>query len=197
MTSSTSLCSARTSILVLVAAAAVSACGDEVTAPPEPAAPEPARLGVGTPQGVDVAAERTGSVEVTILDAQGMRVPGSTATVTLELAPNPHGASAIGTLTAEAVDGVATFDDVQISRAGSDFVLSANAGGLSGTSDPFDVRLRFSSISVGNTMTCGLSHAGDAYCWGANQTGGLGTGHSGEDHARHTPASPSLRHPGR
>lgn len=36
--------------------------------------------------------------------------------------------------------------------------------------------ITFSSISSGNTHTCALTTAGDAYCWGSNSSGELGLG---------------------
>lgn len=36
--------------------------------------------------------------------------------------------------------------------------------------------ISFASVSAGSAMTCGLSTAGQAYCWGSNPWGALGTG---------------------
>jgi hypothetical protein len=138
-------------------------------------AQEPAFVLVEVPTG-DVAAGLPLSVTVTVEDALHNRVLLPSLGVTLALLPNNQNAMLIGTLATDAVDGVATFSDVSVSRAGRRFVLSAAAGSVSGTSPPFDVRLRLSSISVGSVMACGLAPSGDAYCWGRNRAGGLGTG---------------------
>lgn len=134
---------------------------------------KPARLVVGTP--ADAAAGLSITVLVTIQDALQNTVVGSSLDVTLALEPNDQGATLLGTTTTTAVDGIATFDAAQISRAGRGFVLSATAGELVASSAPFDVRLRLTSVSAGNAMACGLAPLGDAYCWGRNRTGGLGT----------------------
>lgn len=42
--------------------------------------------------------------------------------------------------------------------------------------------LRFTSLSAGYNHTCALSTGGDAYCWGDNRSGWLGTGVSGDVH---------------
>jgi alpha-tubulin suppressor-like RCC1 family protein len=41
--------------------------------------------------------------------------------------------------------------------------------------------LAFTSLSVGGFQVCGLTAAGAAYCWGANDSGQLGNGISGDD----------------
>lgn len=159
---------------------AAAACSNG-TDPGDP----PADLLVSAPQG-DLAPGLPVSLTVTVQDAGGNRVRGSTVPVTLALRPNAQGARADGTITVNAVDGVATFTDVRVSRAGRGFAVEASAGSLSGVSPLFDVRLRLSSISVSSAMTCGVSPLGDAYCWGRNATGGLGIGSGRGDRARPT-----------
>ncbi len=61
--------------------------------------------------------------------------------VTLALGANPGGATLSGTLTVNARDGVASFSDLAIDRAGSGYTLTATATGFdSATSQAFDVR---------------------------------------------------------
>jgi len=170
----------RTSAGLIAIALTVNACGQDTTAV---TIGPPAQLVVGLPQG-DVAAGLPLSVVVAINDAHGDRVHGPTFDVTLALEPNPQGATLSGTLTQTALDGIATFSDVHISRAGRSFALSATGNSISASSPRFDVRLRLTSVTVGNGMACGLALSGDAYCWGRNQTGGLGNGTSGTDRAR-------------
>jgi regulator of chromosome condensation (RCC1) repeat-containing protein/Regulator of Chromosome Condensation (RCC1) repeat protein len=166
------------SLIVWVTIAAACSNG---TDPGDP----PANLLVSAPQG-DLAPGLPVSLTVTVQDAAGNRVGGSTIAIALAMRPNAQGAKADGTITVNAVDGVATFTDVRLSRAGRAFAVEASAGSLSGVSPFFDVRLRLSSISVTSAMACGLSPLGDAYCWGRNATGGLGIGRGGADRARPT-----------
>lgn len=61
--------------------------------------------------------------------------------VTLALGANPGGAKLSGTLTVNARDGVASFSDLAINRAGSGYTLTATAAGFNSvTSNAFDVR---------------------------------------------------------
>jgi hypothetical protein len=78
-------------------------------------------------------------VRVSARDALGS--PASfTGTVTVSLAVNPGGAVLSGATTATAVNGVATFPNLSLDRAGFGYVLRATAEGLTAAmSDPFDV----------------------------------------------------------
>jgi hypothetical protein len=65
----------------------------------------------------------------------------SSASVSLALATNPGGGTLGGTLTAKAVNGVATFNDLSLTRAGSGYSLAASSAGLTGaTSTTFSVK---------------------------------------------------------
>jgi alpha-tubulin suppressor-like RCC1 family protein len=48
--------------------------------------------------------------------------------------------------------------------------------GCSSVPVPVKGNIQFKSLSAGLEFTCGISTAGDAYCWGDNQRGQLGTG---------------------
>jgi hypothetical protein len=81
----------------------------------------------------------TPPVQVAIVDAEGRVVTNATNKVTIALADNTQG-QLIGTLTVHAVNGIATFSDLQISLAGSGYSLVATADGLtSAASTPFSV----------------------------------------------------------
>ncbi|WP_224240688.1 Ig-like domain-containing protein [Hyalangium gracile] len=68
-------------------------------------------------------------LEVILQDADGNRASGNTGAVTLELASAPEGAQLEGTLTVNAVDGVARFTDVvSIKKAGEGYSLRATSG---------------------------------------------------------------------
>ena len=83
------------------------------------------------------------AVTVTLSDAFGNTATGSTAAVTIAIAANPATGTLSGTLTRNAVNGVATFNDLSIDHAGTGYTLSAASPGLqTATSSAF-------SISVG------------------------------------------------
>jgi hypothetical protein len=93
-----------------------------------------------------------GGVSVAIQDGFGNTVPGSTAPVTIALGSNPGNATLSGTLTLAAVNGVATFRDLSIDRAGSGYTLVASSRSLQpATSAAFDVQ----PVIVGNTAAFG------------------------------------------
>ncbi|HEX5632446.1 MAG TPA: Ig-like domain-containing protein, partial [Gemmatimonadales bacterium] len=101
----------------------------------------PARLGfVVQPTTVTAGSPITPSVQVEVLDDRGNRVTASQASVTLSLAANPGGATLSGTLVRSAVEGVATFEGLQLDRSGTGYRLAANAPNLTAaTSATFDV----------------------------------------------------------
>jgi hypothetical protein len=79
-------------------------------------------------------------IEVALQDADGATVRGATSAVTLVLASGPAAAELAGTLTVNAVDGVARFSDLRINKAGSGYSLRATSGSLgAATSVTFDV----------------------------------------------------------
>jgi uncharacterized repeat protein (TIGR03806 family) len=80
------------------------------------------------------------AVKVTVQDAGGATVTGSSAAVTLAIGSNPAGGTLAGTLTANAVNGVATFANLSINNPGTGYTLTAAASGLSGaTSAAFNI----------------------------------------------------------
>ena len=68
---------------------------------------------------------RAFSVEVAAEDVWGNIDPTFTGSVTLSLASNPGGAALGGTLTASAVNGIATFPGLTINKPGSGYSLQA------------------------------------------------------------------------
>jgi hypothetical protein len=100
--------------------------------------PAPARL-VFTSQPSRVMIGDPISVRITAQDSAGMPLPDFTGPVTVALDSNPGAASLGGTTQVNAVDGVATFGDLSIDKAGSGYTLQASASGIQATSAPFDV----------------------------------------------------------
>lgn len=78
-------------------------------------------------------------IQVDILNSDGSLASGSAASVTISLAPNAANGSLSGTTTVNAVNGVATFNDLTINRAGLGYMLVASSPeGASATSKAFD-----------------------------------------------------------
>jgi hypothetical protein len=103
-------------------------------------------------------------VRVRVLDASGNLFTGA-VTVTLALT-HSNGAPLRGVTSVASTDGVATFRDLRIEKAGAGYVLDASAGSLAGaTSNPFDVthgapaKLRFVDQPVATTAGRPISPA--------------------------------------
>jgi hypothetical protein len=101
-----------------------------------------------------VSTQPLGNVRVTILGADGRVATGTRYQVTITLSSSDTAAHLAGTTTVETTTGVATFPDLAIARAGTDFHLVASATGLeSAVSDPFVIltgpaaQLRFDAIA--------------------------------------------------
>jgi hypothetical protein len=91
------------------------------------------------PGNIVAGANFSPDVSVTVRDAQGNVATGFTGSVTLAFATSPSGAAFIGTPTANAVAGVATFSGLSVNRAGA-YQLSATSANLAtATSASFNV----------------------------------------------------------
>ncbi|MBK8070287.1 MAG: S8 family serine peptidase [Rhodanobacteraceae bacterium] len=106
----------------------------------QPTAGPPAQLAIGTQPGNTAAgAAITPAITVNILDAAGVQTT-SNADVTLAIGTNPGSGTLAGTTTVAAVNGVATFSNLSIDKAGTGYTLAASSVGLTGdTSDPFNI----------------------------------------------------------
>ena len=127
----------RLPIAMLAAALALTGCGSDGSGPGQ----EATQLSFTVEPGTGTAGQAISpAVQVSVLDASANLVPGAGNAVTLSLGPNSGGASLSGSVTGNAVDGVATFSDLTVSKAGTDYTLIASAAGLTAaTSTPFDV----------------------------------------------------------
>ena len=103
-----------------------------------------------------------GAVRILLLDAEG-RTSRSGAMVTMELSSADPEAHLLGTKTANASDGVATFSDLNVARAGTGFRLVAKVTGLDdAVSRAFDVvpgaathlRITYNGISANVYPRC-------------------------------------------
>jgi Tol biopolymer transport system component/alpha-tubulin suppressor-like RCC1 family protein len=85
------------------------------------------------PASVEVGAVVSPPIQVAVQDALGNVVPGAADAVTLALGANSTGARLVGNTTVQAIDGIATFDDVRVDRVGNRYTLVATAPGLAST----------------------------------------------------------------
>jgi hypothetical protein len=101
----------------------------------------PAKLAFSVqPSAATAGTALTPAVQVTVQDALGNTVTSATTPVTLAIGANPGGGTLAGTATKSAVNGVASFFDLSLDRAGTGYTLTAAAGGLaSATSAAFNI----------------------------------------------------------
>lgn len=156
-----------TTRLSLVVALGVSlyACGDGPTRPQ----PQATRLAVVVePSRTEGTVAISPSPQVAVLDQFGNVDATATTPITVSLGANPGGTTLAGTVTTNAVAGVATFGDLRLGHPASGYTLVATAPGLSSdTSAAFDIKLTFVQLDAGNSHTCGVTIVAAAYCWGA------------------------------
>jgi len=108
----------------------------------------------------------TPAITVQIQDAAGNLVSTSTASVTLAIATNPGGGTLGGTLTVNAVAGVATFNNLSINNVGTGYTLSATSASLTAaTSNAFNItsaaatKLAFYQQPSNTTVSTAISPA--------------------------------------
>ncbi|MBE7454169.1 MAG: hemagglutinin [Kofleriaceae bacterium] len=104
------------------------------------------------------------ALQVEARDALGNLDPTFTGAVTITIAANPGSATLAGTTTVDAVDGVATFDDLSLDRAASGYRLAASATGFgTGLSSTFAVLpaapARLAVAQQPSTATAGVAIA--------------------------------------
>lgn len=98
------------------------------------------------------------AVTVAIEDAANAVVTSATDAITLAIGTNPGGGTLSGTLTVNAVNGVATFSDLSIDAVGNGYTITASASSLTeATSDPFDVTSLPPPPSTEQTIVSGTS----------------------------------------
>ena len=82
----------------------------------------------------------TPTIQVVALDSLGQTDTSFNSNITVALSANPGGAVLSGTKTVAAVNGVAAFGDLTVSKAANGYTLSATAPGLgTATSASFNV----------------------------------------------------------
>jgi uncharacterized repeat protein (TIGR01451 family) len=123
--------------LIALASGLTSATSD----PLDITAPAASRLEFGQqPSDTSAVAAITPPVTVRALDSSGNLITSFSGNVTISIGTNPVGGSLSGTTTVAAVNGVATFSNLRIDKAGNGYTLLASAAGLtSATSASFDI----------------------------------------------------------
>jgi hypothetical protein len=97
------------------------------------------------------------TVSIAAEDSGGFTDLTFTGQVTIALANNPGGGSLGGTLTVNAVKGVATFSNLQLNIAATGYTLVASSGGLpSVTTNPFNVTAGHATQLVVTTQPGGV-----------------------------------------
>jgi hypothetical protein len=71
-------------------------------------------------------------VQVTARDAYGNTATGFNGSMTMAIGRNPSGGTLTGTRTVTAVNGVGTFSDLKIDRAGNGYTLTVAGSGVAG-----------------------------------------------------------------
>ena len=98
------------------------------------------------------------AVQVTVQDAQGNTVTGSSAPITLGIDTNPASGSLSGTATVAASSGVATFSNMSINKSGTGYTLTATSAPLAGaTSSTFNITAGVASQLAIMTQPVGAS----------------------------------------
>jgi hypothetical protein len=98
------------------------------------------------------------AVQVELQDAGGNRTAASNS-VTIALGANPGQATLAGTLTRNAVGGVATFDDLTLSAVGTGYTLVASSAGVpSIASTPFNIGAATGALTL--TIVAGDQQTG-------------------------------------
>ena len=81
------------------------------------------------------------SVQVQILDVNGNPVDSATNSVTMEIDTNPGSSTLGGSLSVQAINGVATFTDLTLNKKGDGYTLKATSGVLQfAVSDAFSIQ---------------------------------------------------------
>ncbi|MHA8104917.1 invasin domain 3-containing protein [Aquirufa nivalisilvae] len=93
----------------------------------------PSKLTFGTQPANTVAGATMSNVTVRIEDASNNLVSTATNSVTLAINTNPGSGTLSGTVTRNAVNGIATFNDLSINKTGTGYNFSATSGVLTGT----------------------------------------------------------------
>ncbi|MCY3022442.1 MAG: PKD domain-containing protein [Planctomycetota bacterium] len=92
------------------------------------------------PSATDAGAPIAPAIQVSVKNSSGATVPGASDSITIAIGNNPGGGTLSGLVPVSAVNGVATFSDLSIDKAGLGYTLTATGSALSGaTSTTFTI----------------------------------------------------------
>jgi hypothetical protein len=118
---------------------------------------------VARPADVTAGTVITPAVQVELLGADGSPLSNATVEVTVQIGANPGGGRLSGTTQVTSVNGIASFSDISIDRAGSGYTLWASLAELRDTSSAFAItagspaQLAFVSQPVADTARTTLA----------------------------------------
>ena len=168
---------------VVLCGVALGGCSGSSSGPVAPTGVGPAAKLIFAVQPSNAAAGAgiTPAMQVAVQDAQGNTVTTATTSITVAIGTNPASGTLSGTTTVAAVNGVATFANLNINNPGTGYTLTASATNLTGASSSgFNLTAPITAgslrLSVAVYGACGVTTGGAAYCWGVNQQGELGNG---------------------
>lgn len=120
---------------------------------------------IASPGGQSYASQATfsPSLTVAIQDAGGNTVTSSSASVVIALVTNTPGGTLSGTLTQSAVNGIATFNNIKLDKAGTTYTMNATSSGLTAapTTSAFTISAGAATqISIATAATAPATCAG-------------------------------------
>jgi hypothetical protein len=104
------------------------------------AAGSPASLGISQqPTSLTAGSDPSSAIVIEIKDQNGNVITDFNSQVSLSIASGPAGGVLAGTTTVTAVNGIATFSDIQIARAGTYVLAASTTDGTVAESSPIEI----------------------------------------------------------
>ena len=167
------------------------ACGDGADPPSSPNPPDPdpeptpqvahELAFVTHPGDIPLGVDFGEPLSVEVRDESGERVSDAAVVVELTLEGGSPEGSIVGTSSATAISGVATFRNLTVDRSGT-YVIRASGGDLlDAVSGEFTVDYSFRSVDSRGHHACARTTGDLVLCWGMNYRGQAGLSTNGAD----------------